>query len=157
MFHNILVAIDGSPDADAALAQAIDLSESEHTRLTLLAAVCGVPPAAYLMGGEGAGQLRVTVYDQAKEAICRARDRVPADLPVTTVLSEQPIRNALIHQIKEGQHDLVVMGSRGRGAVRAALLGSVSHYMLHHSPVPVLVVHAEPSQQLQAPEIVAAA
>ena len=154
MFHNILVAVDGSADADAALAHAIDLAESEHTRLTLMTAVGGVPPAAYLIAGEGAGQLRETVYDQAREAIQQARDRVPADLPVTTVLSEQPIRIALMRQIKEGQHDLVVMGSRGRGAVRAALLGSVSHYMLHHSPVPVLVIHADPSEQVDRKSVV---
>jgi nucleotide-binding universal stress UspA family protein len=82
---------------------------------------------------------------------------VPADLPVATVLSEQPIRLALIRQLKEGHHDLVVMGSRGRGAVRAALLGSVSHYVLHHSPVPVLIVHAERAPHLRTREIPAAA
>jgi nucleotide-binding universal stress UspA family protein len=145
MFHNILVAVDGSADADAALAHAIDLAESEHTRLTLLTAVAEPPPTAYLIASEEIGHLSEDAHRQAEAIIRQARDRVPADLPVTTVLSEQPIRLALIRQIKEGHHDLVVMGSRGRGAVRAALLGSVSHYVLHHSPVPVLIVHAAQS------------
>jgi nucleotide-binding universal stress UspA family protein len=155
MFHNILVAVDGSVDADAALAHAIDLAESEHTQLTLMTAVAEVPAAAYLMAG--AGPLIENVQREAEKVIRQARDRVPVDLPVTTVLSEQPIRLALIRQIKEGHHDLVVMGSRGRGSVRAALLGSASHYVLHHSPVPVLIVHAERSPHVTTREAPAAA
>jgi len=64
---------------------------------------------------------------------------------------------ALIRQFKDGQHDLVVMGSRGRGAVRSALLGSASHYVLNHSPVPVLIVHAEQSPEARALETATAA
>jgi len=39
-------------------------------------------------------------------------------------------------------HVIVMMGSRGRGAVKSAVLGSVSHYVLNHAQVPVLVVRA---------------
>jgi nucleotide-binding universal stress UspA family protein len=157
MFHNILVAVDGSVDADAALAHAIDLAETEHTRLTLMTAIKEPPSAAYLAAGIDAGPLSESAHREAEAVIRRARDRVPDDLPLTTLLSEQPIRQALIRQLEQGHHDLVVMGSRGRGPVRAALLGSVSHYVLHHSPVPVLIVHAERSRDLQTSETPAAA
>jgi nucleotide-binding universal stress UspA family protein len=157
VFHNILVAVDGSANADAALAHAIDLAESEHTRLTLMTAVAEVPAAAYVMAGEEAGRMLANARGQAEAILRQARDRVPADLPVTTVLSEQPIRLALVRQIKQGGHDLVVVGSRGRGAVRAVLLGSVSHYVLHRSPVPVLIVHAERSPHPRIRETPAAA
>lgn len=143
MFHDILVAVDGSPDAEQALTEAIDLAESERTRLTLFTAVSQLPATAYLAAGEELGKLVADAHAEAEAILRRARERVPDDVPVTAVLSEQPIRAALIGQIRNTAPDLVVMGSRGRGAIRAALLGSTSHYVLHHSPAPVLIVHAD--------------
>jgi nucleotide-binding universal stress UspA family protein len=148
MFHNILVAIDGSADADQALAQAIDLAESEHARLTVITAPAPVPATTYLAAGAGevTSKLFEDVHAEAEAILQRARERVPDDLPLTTLLADDAIRMAVIRQIEDGHHDLVVMGSRGRGAVSATLLGSVSHYVLHHSPVPVLIVHEEASE-----------
>jgi len=144
MFHSILVAIDGSTDADRALTQAIDLAESEHARLTLFSAVAA-PPAAAFVGA--AGDVAATVAREAENDAATileaAAARVPDEVSVTTVQSGEPVRPALVAQIATGHHDIVVMGSRGRGALRSVLLGSVSHYVLNHSPAPVLIVHAE--------------
>ena len=142
MFRNVLVAADGSPDAEEALTHAIDLAESEHARLTLMTGVPTAPATSYLgMLGGASVQLAVEARTWAVSTLKRARERVPDDLPVTTILTDSPIGPALIKQVARGRHDVIVMGSRGRGAIRSALLGSVSHYVLHHSPVPVLIVH----------------
>ena len=145
MFRNVLVAVDGSADAEEALSQAIDLAASEHTQLlTLITGVPRLPAATYF--GMGGAALAVAFEPEARssaEAVLRrAFERVPDDVPATTILTDEPIRPALIKQIKRGGHDLIVMGSRGRGAMRAALLGSVSQYVLHRSSIPVLIVHA---------------
>lgn len=153
MFHNILIAVDGSPSADLALSHAVDLAESDHARLTLMTAVAETPVAAYgLAGGLGPA---IDPRAEAEANLRRACERVPDDLPITAITTDQPIRPALIRQIKRGNHDLVVLGSRGRGAVRSVLLGSVGHYVLHHSPVPVLIVHAEPSPEVRPSELTA--
>ena len=142
MFRNILVAVDGSPDADLALTHAIDLAEAQHALLTLFTAVSSLPAVAYIGGGAATAAALDADADADAEAILGAAiERVPDQVSARTVLSKEPVRHALIEQIAAGDHDLIVMGSRGRGGVRSALLGSVSHHVLHHSPVPVLIVH----------------
>lgn len=157
MFRDILVAVDGSPDAEAALADAIDIAESEHARLTLITAVPQIPATGFLIPGAVTDDQVADTRARAEEILRQARDRVPDGVPVRTVVTDQPIRPALIRQVKDGHHDLVVMGSRGRGAVRSALLGSVSHYALNHSPVPVLIVHAAQSQPARVRQLAAVA
>jgi nucleotide-binding universal stress UspA family protein len=154
MFHNILVAVDGSADARQALRHAIDLAQCEHSRLTLMSGVAQPPPITFAATAGALPAAMQGAEAEAQRILCEARDQVPADVSVTTLLTSQPIRGALMHQIDKGNHDLIIMGSRGRGAVRSALLGSVSHYVLHHSAIPVLIVHAErASDRDSAPDL----
>jgi nucleotide-binding universal stress UspA family protein len=143
MFHSILVSIDGSSHSEQALSEAIDIAQACRARLTLITAVRACPSWAYSPVSAGAArQLSAEFEREAQKAMCEAVDRVPDDLPVTKIITHDPIRSALMKQIEEGRHDLLMMGSRGRGAVASSLLGSVSHHALNHSPIPVLIVHA---------------
>jgi nucleotide-binding universal stress UspA family protein len=144
MFRNILVCVDGSAHAERALDEAIDLAEAERSRLTILTAIPRPPYWACTPStAAGIQSLADDLAKEAQDALRSAVDRIPASIPVTTILTEEPIREALMERIKSGRHDLVVMGSRGRGALTSSLLGSVSHYALNHSQVPVLIIHAE--------------
>jgi nucleotide-binding universal stress UspA family protein len=149
MFRHILVSVDGSEQSERALDEAIDIARADQARLTILTAVC--QPAVWAASAMAAGAYAVSAADLEKEAVDtmrRAVKRVPEDVPVTTIISRKPIRNALTHRLETGEHDLLVMGSRGRGALSASVLGSVSHYALNHSPIPVLIVQADGENQL---------
>lgn len=142
MFCNILISFDGSEDSQRALEQAIDLARTERARLTIITAVPHPSTLAYLPATAAVmGELASELEREAQDTLRNATEQVPHDVPVTTLLTHEPIRRALLDRIEDGHHDLLIMGSRGRGAVRSALLGSVSHYALHHSPIPVLIVH----------------
>ena len=147
MFRNILVSVDGSAHAQRALDEAIDIARAGNGRLTILTAVNQPPPWAASSLAAGAAALSALDLErEAVETMRRAVDRVPGDVPVTTLISRRPIRSALMKAVACGDYDLLVMGSRGRRALAASLMGSVSHYALNHSPIPVLIVHADPEE-----------
>jgi nucleotide-binding universal stress UspA family protein len=162
MFRNILVAVDGSRHAERALTEAIELATAAKGRLTLITAIPRPPAWVSTPATVAACEpLAADLERESKQILCDAVKRVPDDVPVTTILTPKPIRRALVAQINCGHHDLLVMGSRGRGAFAASLLGSVSHFVLNHSPIPVLVIHTEeeqaPAEERAAGEATAAA
>ena len=111
-------------------------------RLTILTAVPH-PPATASYAGLSPSALEADAEVESEAILRRAKEMVPGDVPVTTILTRAPVRDALDEQVETGRFDLLVMGSRGRGAVRSTLLGSVSHHLLNHTTIPMLIVHAE--------------
>jgi nucleotide-binding universal stress UspA family protein len=85
------------------------------------------------------------VREGFERALRSAVARVPDDLSVTTRVLEGAPAQRIVDCVRADGHDLIVMGSHGRGRLAGALVGSVSQQVVHHSPVPVLVCHAQPS------------
>jgi nucleotide-binding universal stress UspA family protein len=149
VFRNILVAIDGSQAATAALEEAIELARSDGARLVLISVAAplrwrlAAPPyVAY-----------PTEYDlerAAWEVVRRAEALVPADVPVSSVVRTGPAAAVIVERAEQGGHDLVVMGSRGLGFLGSIVLGSVSRAVVARSPVPVRVVGRARAKRRQA-------
>jgi nucleotide-binding universal stress UspA family protein len=99
------------------------------------------PPngVATMAGGE---PLARSVHEAYEKCLREATDRVPSDIGVTHVIVDGMPAGRILEQAKKGRHDLIVMGSRGRGRIAGGLLGSVSAEVLHSAHVPVLVTHA---------------
>ncbi len=146
MFRNILVATDGSPHAERALAEASDLAERNSARLTVM--TCVPDPSSWMLssaafsGGIDFERLAQESEREYRRLLDAAVDRLPQDLSVTKILVHGKPGEQILKQAADGQHDLVMMGSRGRGEVRSLLLGSVSHQVLNAGTSAVLVVHA---------------
>lgn len=57
---------------------------------------------------------------------------------VRSVHADKP-GEGIVRIAEELNADLIVMGTRGEGAIRRTITGSVSDYVLHHTTVPVLI------------------
>lgn len=58
----------------------------------------------------------------------------------TTTLDQEEVRPALVDYIKNNSIDLLVMGAWGHSRIRQLLVGSMTNWMLHNSPVPLLLL-----------------
>ena len=144
----ILLATDGSKDADLALSTAVDIANSTNSELHIVTAAPGRPDPAY--GSHELG-FRWETYEEALEAVKKdAQDILDEQLRKVeeaggTVAGahlrvDERKDMAIVHLADELGAGLIVMGSRGLGGLRRALMGSVSDSVVRHAHCPVMVV-----------------
>lgn len=145
-YPRILVPIDETPAAAFALRHVVPYAVDQGSRLMLLSIVPH-PPASVAAAGMSPRRL---AEDMEQKTAARLRQLVaalPQELSVTSILRRGDPAEEILRVVREEPVDLICMGARGRGRVTGALLGSVSTAVLHHSPVPVAVIHPPPEPE----------
>lgn len=145
MFKKVLVAFDGSEHAKNALRSAVSLGEGQitvlcvqHTMASQYARLASLAPLAV-------SQLNVDIEELLDVQADRLRSQIAeitSELKVETdiqVKNGDPA-NEICKFAKEQNYDLIVMGSRGLGAMAELAIGSVSHKVIQHSVTPALIV-----------------
>lgn len=145
----ILIGTDGSEDALAAARRGLELFAPNAT----VDLICVAEAPAIMHAGMESGfaggiatqeQIDAAWSDVIADAT-NALERTASALGSTKVEThvERGAPGAVLCERAESLgSDVVVVGSRGRGAIRRVLLGSVSTYVVHNAPCPVLVVRS---------------
>ena len=149
----ILLATDSSEEAELALSTPIDLANSTNSQLHVVTVGPWNPDPSY---ASHEASLRWETYDQASEAIGKEAQEI-LDNQLRKIeegggtVQEAHLRRGrkdeeIVRVAEEIGAGLIVMGSRGLGGVRRALMGSVSDSVIRHAHCPVLVVREEKHQ-----------
>ncbi|HEY5052083.1 MAG TPA: universal stress protein [Solirubrobacterales bacterium] len=146
MFKRILVAFDGSTHAKQALKDAAELAQLSGGELTVLSVA--PPLSAWAFGGGIAAPLNVNEIQEGierayREGLDKALESLSEGVRATPKLLIGRPAEEIVNEVGAAEHDLVVIGSRGRGEVKSLFLGSVSLQVSQACPVPILIVHAE--------------
>jgi nucleotide-binding universal stress UspA family protein len=136
----VLVGVDGAEDSLLAVDWAAAEAMSLHCGLTICHAVPFGPPFD-ATADPAADPLLAQGRHVVRQAAARARAVAP-ELGITEVVSSGSPAPALLDGSAAAQ--LLVVGSRGTGAFRGLLLGSVGQQVAAHAACPVVVIRPAP-------------
>ena len=138
----ILLATDGSEEAELARTTAVDMATSTHSELHLVTVAPGYPSYDVNVPNviEQLREQAQKVLDEQSEKIEREGGTVAQKhLRIASRRRSQQI----VQVAEDIGAGLIVMGSRGLGGLRRALMGSVSDSVVRHAHCPVMVVRLE--------------
>lgn len=141
MYRQIVVPLDGSRFAEAALPLALDVSRRTEAPIHLVTVQEPIPSFAY-------DEWEAAASDWSEDYLANVVERIAgrAGGEVTTALRSGPVVERLREEVETVEGDLVVMATHGRGMLSRAWLGSVADAFVHHCDRPVLLVRPEEDQ-----------
>jgi nucleotide-binding universal stress UspA family protein len=143
----LLVATEGSEEATLAAQTAADLANKTGSELHLVYAR-SMPMVMGYSAAEPLGTSAVDeeeVRERAQRFLDNQVERIKAEggpVAQAHLMWGRPARE-IAHLAEEIGAGLIVMGSRGLGGMRRALMGSVSDSVIRHAHCPVLIVRKE--------------
>ncbi|RRJ63916.1 universal stress protein [Paenibacillus oralis] len=142
LFNKIVAAYDGSKAANKALDKAIELAKlSPDTELVVLHVYDF--PRFYVAEGYAPvpAAMNQDYFNLASKTADEAEKRIKeAGLSAKMELVQGPAAETILEYAGKNGADLIVIGSRGLGGIREFVLGSVSHNVVQHAQIPVMVV-----------------
>jgi nucleotide-binding universal stress UspA family protein len=148
--RRILLATDGSEEAELAALRAVDLAERTDSELHVVHV--GVVPT-FLESDPGTrgydGWLYKQLEEESRELLRKLswRVKVAGATVAGTHLRMGAVDLEIVGLAKELGADLIVMGCRGHRGIRRAIEGSISDAVIRHAPCPVLVVRSHENAQ----------
>ncbi|SFN13137.1 Nucleotide-binding universal stress protein, UspA family [Formivibrio citricus] len=151
MYQRIFVPVGADESSACVVEEASRLAAALHARICLAQVVDTSQFADDPL--ELAHELRLSEaereHDDRRAALhrsleARAQPLQAAGIETDTRLVEKfggKICDAIVKAAADWKADLIVMGTHGRGGIRHFLMGSVAEGVLHHTRIPILLVH----------------
>ena len=141
----ILLATDGSRDAELARTTAVDLANSTDSEVHVVTVAPGYP-SYDIRNPAVIEQLRKQAEDILNEQVEKIEQSGGKVAEKHLRIAERYRAQQIVQVAEEIGAGLIIMGSRGLGGVRRALIGSVSDSVVRHAHCPVMVVRPEKEQ-----------
>jgi len=142
----ILLATDGSPHAELAAMKAVDLAQSTGSRLHVVVVGRTFSQAVYNEYYTETEAGREAIRHEAQETLdeqVRKIEKAGGTVAIAHLKMGERRDEAIVHLAEDIGADLIVIGSRGFGGLKRALLGNVADSVVRHAHCPVLVVRPQ--------------
>jgi len=147
MITKILVPIDGSKMSHKAAKYAVELAKQAGASLTLLSVIDKRFLVEQTVSASASPtHVKESIEDYLKQSAQASADEIEKVCKRNRIQSKTVIRTGhpveeIVNEARRSKADLIVMGSHGKSALRAAVLGSVTYGVIHKdTKIPVLIV-----------------